>query len=62
MWVAVGWHARSPKVMRSVAEVLLPATSRAAEPLQAWVVATDAFELADKPATDAIYKVFVGNM
>ncbi|KAK9847252.1 hypothetical protein WJX84_007433 [Apatococcus fuscideae] len=52
----VGWHARSPEVMRAVAEVLLPAATRSSVPLQKWVVATDAFALAEKSTVDAIYQ------
>ncbi|EFJ51249.1 hypothetical protein VOLCADRAFT_116484 [Volvox carteri f. nagariensis] len=50
-----GWFARDPAVLRAVGAVLLDPSSRGSSRLGRWLVAKDAFALADPPTGKAIY-------
>mmetsp|Transcript_2918 Transcript_2918/g.10027 ORF Transcript_2918/g.10027 Transcript_2918/m.10027 type:complete len:442 (-) Transcript_2918:318-1643(-) len=51
-----GWFARDAALLRRVGyELLPPPATRATTPLTRWLVAADAFDLADPAASEAIY-------
>ncbi|GIL82498.1 hypothetical protein Vretimale_11935 [Volvox reticuliferus] len=56
-----GWFARDPAILRTVGSVLLDPASRGPLQLSRWLVARDAFALADPPTGKAIYDVMSAN-
>lgn len=56
-----GWFARDPEVFKQVGDVLLLSQDRRPTTIKRWMVATDAFDLADKAATEALYNALQSN-